>query len=386
MELTSEQQALRESVADLLRRQPPQLDPDKGDNSAELWHLLSGIGVAGIGIPEHFGGVGAGPVEQCLVAEQLGRALAPSPLLGSAILAGQAILAAGDADSCERLLPAVSAGQLIAALAWTDRSGRWDPALVACHATDSGDGGWTLTGTAYYVLDGASAEVLIVAAMVPNGSVGLFEVVPHQLGVDRQAVATMDQTRSLAVVKLATVTARPLGQAPAPGLGAQEGIGTAALARAKAIACIALAAEQVGAAARALELTADYTKQRVQFGRSIASFQVIAHRLAESHVLVESARSLSYRAAQVAASLDSPGHYPAAELTLAASAAKAYCSQALSEVAAEMIQLHGAIGVTWEYDAHRYFKRAHGASQLFGAPQAHQAEIAATLLGPPPPT
>ena len=204
---------------------------------------------------------------------------------------------------------------------------------------------------------------------MPDGGVGLFEVDPGQPGVDRHAVASMDQTRRLADVRLAAAADRLLGP------------GHDALARARDLACIALSAEQAGAAARALELTAGYTGSRVQFGRPIASFQAIQHRLAEMHVLAESARALSYRAAQVAdAAIRGGDPSAAADLPALAAAAKAYCSEALGTVAGEMIQLHGAIGVTWEHDAHRYLKRAHGSAQLFGPPSAHLARIASAIL------
>jgi alkylation response protein AidB-like acyl-CoA dehydrogenase len=377
MELTPEQRALAESVADLIRRHPPRLDPEgddaEGENSA-FWRRLAGIGVAGLGIPERFGGAGAGPVEVSVVAEQLGRALAPAPFLGSAVLAAQAILATGDAEECERLLPDISTGDVVAALAWTGRDGLWDPEAAACHAAGRGGGGWTLTGSAHYVLDGDSADVLIVAAQLPEGSVGLFEVEPDQPGVERHAVASVDQTRRLAVVRLATWARGPLGVATG------EPVGAAALARARDLACIALSAEQAGAAAKALELTVEYTKGRVQFGRPIASFQAVQHRLAESHALVTSARSLAYRAAALASADPS-----SADLPSLAGAAKSYCSDVFAKVAAEMIQLHGAIGVTWEYDAHRYFKRAHGSAQLFGSPSAHLTRIADAIIGPAEP-
>lgn len=360
MRLTAEQRALGESVADVLRRHPPDRG---GDHDPELWRLLSDIGVAGLAIPERLGGAGAGPVEVNVVAEELGKALAPTPMLGSAVLAAQAILASGDAGACDRLLPGIAAGTSIAALCWTGRHGGWDPAEVACHAARRTGGGWTLTGTAHYVLDGDLADVLIVAAQLPDDSVGLFEV--SQPGVDRQAVPSLDQTRRMAVVSLAAA-GQPFGSADPKVLAS-------ALARARDHTAIALSAEQVGTAARALELTAGHTKTRVQFGRPIASFQAIGHRLAELHVLVESARALSYQAAQAAAE-------DVSAVPVLAAAAKAYCSDALTQVAAEMIQLHGAIAITWEHDAHRYFKRAHGSAQLFGPPAAHLARIARTVI------
>jgi alkylation response protein AidB-like acyl-CoA dehydrogenase len=394
MELTSEQRALRDSVRDLLRRHEPALEAagtapgaddaaDSRTDPAQLWQLLCGIGVAGLAVPEQFGGAGAGPVEVAIVAEELGRVLAPSPLLGSAILATEAILASGDSDACERLVPRLASGEAIGALAWTGQPGGWDPGSAAFHAVERAGGGWTLTGAAHYVLEGDHADVLIAVARMPDGSVGLFEVDPGQPGVDRELSASMDQTRRLAIVRLAAAADGPLGtgaggsaDGSVPGGSAEGGSaagGSAALARARDLACIALAAEQVGAAAKALEMTVSYTGTRIQFGRSIAIFQAIQHRLADLHVLVESARALAYRAAQVASETNG-------EVTMLADAAKAYCSEALSAVAAEMIQLHGAIGATWEHDAHRYFKRAHGSGQLFGAPSAHLARIASALV------
>jgi alkylation response protein AidB-like acyl-CoA dehydrogenase len=355
MDLTSEQQDLRDAVRGLLARHP-------GDDPL-LWQRLCGeIGVAGLAIPERFGGAGAGPVETHIAMEELGRGLTPSPMLGSPVLAAQALLASGDTAACQRLLPAIADGTAIAGLAWVDEHGHWDPGKAAYDATPGSTGGWALTGEAHYVLDGDAADVLLAAAHTPDG-VGLFEVDPNQAGVTRRAATAMDLTRRLAVVRLDGVPGLPLG-----GRAGRD-----ALARARDLACIALSAEQVGAAQRALELTVAYAKVRVQFGRPIGSFQALQHRMADLHVQVESARSLSYAAASAAAS-------NVTGLPLRAAAAKAYCSETLTRVAGQMIQLHGAIGITWEHDAHRYFKRAHGAGHLFGSPAEHIARVAAAVV------
>jgi alkylation response protein AidB-like acyl-CoA dehydrogenase len=306
--------------------------------------------------------------------EELGRGLVSAPLLGSAVLAGQALLASGDDAACQRLLPGIASGATVAALAWAPRAGHWDPGepAFAARAGSSGGGGsghaWALTGEAHHVLDGDTAGVLLAAARTPDG-IALFEVDPQARSVTRCAVTTMDTTRRLAIVGLDGAPGRRLG--PSPGSGA--------LAQARDLACIALAGEQAGAAQRALELTVAYTKTRVQFGRAIGSFQALQHRMADLHVLVESARSLCYAAASAAGAAADPAA-DTARLGLLAAAAKAYCSQALTRAAGQMIQLHGAIGITWEHDAHRYFKRAHGAGQLFGAPAEHVARIAAALI------
>jgi len=359
MELTGEQRDLRDAVRELLTRHQGAA-PEPGDPGYDqaLWQRLCGeIGVAGLAIPARYGGAGAGPAETHVVMEELGRGLTPSPMLSSGVLAAQALLASGDAAACQRLLPAIADGTTIAALAWTDESGHWDPRKAAFGATID----HVLTGEAHYVLDGDVAGVLLAAAHTPGG-VGLFEVDPQHAGVTRRAVTTMDTTRRLAVVWLDGVPSLLLGSH-----------GSLALARARDLACVALTAEQVGAAQRALDLTVAYTKVRVQFGRPIASFQALQHRMADLYVLVESARSLSYAAASAAAE-------GAPDLGLRAAAAKAYCSEALARVAGQMIQLHGAIGITWEHDAHRYFKRAHGSGQLFGRPAEHIATVAATVI------
>jgi alkylation response protein AidB-like acyl-CoA dehydrogenase len=385
MDLTSEQRDLRDAVRGLLARQQR-----RGyDGGRTLWPRLCGeIGAAGLAIPERHGGAGAGPAETHIVMEELGRALTPSPLLGSAVLAAQALLATGDEAACQRLLPAIGAGAAIAAVAWTGPAGRWDPGEAACEARFS-SGGWALTGEAHYVLDGDVADVLLAAARTPDG-IALFEVDPLGGGVTRAAVTVMDTTRRLAVVRLAGAAGQLIGTGGGPDGSTRCSTGAStALARARDLACIALSAEQVGAAQRALELTVAHTKTRVQFGQAIGGFQALQHRMADLHVLVESARALSYAAADAAgdgSTTDRPTAerttaVDAPDLRLRAAVAKAYCSEALLKVAGEMIQLHGAIGITWEHDAHRYLKRAHGAAQLFGRPAEHIARIATAVLG-----
>ena len=391
MELTTEQQDLRDAIRGLLSRHQAPDGPGPADGPGKdawpveddlpgpgydraLWQRLCGeIGAAGLAIPERYGGSGAGSVETCVVLEELGRALVASPMLGSPVLAGQALLASGDAEACRRLLPGIVSGG-VAALAWAPQAGHWDPAAPAFDARlGDADGSWVLTGEAHHVLDGDTAGVLLAAARTPDG-VALFEVDPDDQGVTRRAATAMDTTRRLAVARLDGVAARRLGSGTD---------GRQALAQARDLVCIALSAEQAGAAQRALELTVAYTKIRVQFGRPIGSFQALQHRMADLHVLVESARSLCYAAAFAADAADGDAADSAGEparLSLLAAAAKAHCSHALTRVAAEMIQMHGALGITWEHDAHRYFKRAHGAAQLFGRPDEHVARVAAALI------
>jgi alkylation response protein AidB-like acyl-CoA dehydrogenase len=316
---SEEQLALRDAVRRLLAKEP--------DPRAAWTRLCTEIGVSGLGIPEEYGGIDGGLPELHVVLAELGRTLTPCPLLGSTVLAAQAILATGNEDAAYRLLPGIAAGTTVAA-------------LIPQVSTVDG----RLTGEASHVLDALHAGVLIVIT-----ETGLVEADPAHPGVSVTRVPTMDATRPLDTVRFDGVTGVPLGVAD--------------LDRLRDIACVALAAEQAGAARRCLELTVEYAQSRHQFGRPIGSFQALKHRMADLFVLVETAES-----AALAATVSE-------NLPLAAAVAKIHCSEAFQTVAAEMIQLHGGIAITWEHDAHRYFKRAHGSAQLFGHPREHLARL-----------
>ncbi|MGW0051204.1 acyl-CoA dehydrogenase family protein [Nocardia cyriacigeorgica] len=343
--ITPEQQELVAAVrAAVAKRGGPAVDRQALDSDlgydAALWRTLcEQVGVAALAIPEEYGGFGASLAESLLVVGELGRSLAGVPMLGSAVLGAQAVLLSGDAEACERLLPEVAEGARTLAVCWAGADG-WDSFGVRST-------GETLSGTAHYVLDAANAATLIVVT-----ETGLFEVDPAAAGVQRRASATMDPTRKLGEITFTDVSARGLGTGdPAP-----------IITRLREIAWAALAAEQVGAAEQCLEMTVEYAKSRVQFGRPIGSFQALKHRMADMYVLVESAKSTSY-AATLAVGADSSS---AAEDVWVA---RRHCSEAYSTVAAEMIQLHGGIAITWEHDAHLHFKRAHGDALLFGKPR-----------------
>ncbi|MGO4616781.1 acyl-CoA dehydrogenase family protein [Nocardia sp. 2YAB30] len=342
---TSEHQEFIASVRALLTKHAESaavraaMDTELGYDPA-LWRLLSEqIGVGALAIPEEYGGFGASLVESLLVVGEVGRTLAGVPMLGSAVLGAQAVLLSEDAKACARLLPGVAEGTRTIAVCWADESG-WDEFGVR-----EADG--TITGIAHYVLDGMSADTLVV--VTPTG---FFEVEPTAAGITLRSAPTMDPTRRLAEIAFAAAPAHRLG----------SGDPMAAIARLREIAWAAVAAEQVGAAERCLEMTVEYTKSRVQFGRAIGSFQALKHRMADMYVLLESARSASV-AATAAVATNSPS---AAEDVWAA---RVHCSEALTAIAAETVQLHGGIAITWEHDAHLFFKRAHGDAQLFGTPR-----------------
>lgn len=313
------------------------MDTDLGYDPA-LWRLLcEQIGVAALAIPEEYGGVGASLVESLLVVGELGRTLAGVPMLGSAVLGVQALLLSGDTEACERLLPEVAEGSRTLAVCWAGPRGWDEPGVRA-----EGD---TLDGTAHYVLDATGAGTLIVVT-----ATGWFEVDADAEGVTRRTVPALDPTRKLSEVSFASVPASRLGSGDPGEL----------TSRLREIAWAAVAAEQVGAARRCLETTVEYTKSRVQFGRVIGSFQALKHRMADMYVLVESAESVSRLATESLAT----GATSAAEDVWVA---RTHCSQAFTDVVAETVQLHGGIAITWEHDAHLFFKRAHGDAQLFGA-------------------
>lgn len=315
------------------------MDTDLGYDPA-LWRLLcEQIGVAALAIPEEYGGIGASLVESLVVVRELGRTLAGVPMLGSAVLGTQAVLLSADPEACARILPEVATGTRTLAVCWASESG-WDAPGV--HESSG-----TLTGTAHYVLDGHNADTLIV--VTPTG---FFEVDPTATGVARHVVPTMDPTRKLTRITCTAAVARRLG----------TGDHASAITRLREIAWAAVAAEQVGAAERCLEMTVEYTKSRVQFGRPIGSFQALKHRMADMYVLLESAKSAS-AAATVAVAEDSPT--TAEDVWVA----RLHCSDALTTIVAETVQLHGGIAITWEHDAHLFFKRAHGTAHLFGTPR-----------------
>jgi alkylation response protein AidB-like acyl-CoA dehydrogenase len=335
---------------------------------AHVWAQLgSELGLPGIHLPEEYGGQGFGFAELGIALEEAGRALYGAPLLGSAALAATAILCAGTETRKKELLPRIASGEVIAALALCEETGRWDAAGVSLTATPA-DGGFALDGVKSFVLDGHTAELLVVAARSPrsSGEQGLtFFAVPGDApGLERRRLETLDTTRKQARLEFKGVSAEPLGEI---------GAGGAALARTLDLASIALASEMVGGAQRVLEMAVDYAKKRVQFGRPIGSFQAIKHKCADVLLEVELAKSAAYYAASAADEGDE-------ELPALAALAKSLASDAYRMAAAENIQIHGGVGFTWEYDAHLYFKRAKGCEVLLGDPAWHR-ELLATRLG-----
>jgi alkylation response protein AidB-like acyl-CoA dehydrogenase len=321
--MTDERKLLRETVAALVAKHAAPaavreaMESERGYDES-LWRLLcEQVGAAALVVPEEYGGAGGNLGDAAVVLEELGKGLVPTPLLGTT-LAELALLAADDPDA-DALGPLAEGGAIGAVV--------FDPD---------------------YVVNGDIADIVIAVGGHDNAG-----KLTRWTTFSAEPVATMDPTRRLA---------RVTPQSTAP-VGADPGIA--------GIAAILLAAEQIGAAARCLELTVEYTKERVQFGRPIGSFQALKHRMADLYVAVQAARAIVYDAVEGAEQKPS---------ATSASLARVAATEAFSTVAAEGIQLHGGIAITWEHDMQLYFKRAHGSSQLLGPARAHLRRLESEVI------
>ena len=335
-----------------------------------LWQVLAArIGCAGLLVPESLGGAGASFREAAVVAEEIGRALAPVPFLGSAVIATSALLAVAGTDGPAQvagLLSGLADGNVTAVLAvgFTEMPGSVPPPQVRVAGSD-GDV-YRLTGTVAGVADALPADVLIVPADgVPYG---LYAVRADAAGVRRTAVTSLDMTRQLADLRLDEAPATRIAAGPA----AQR-----AVAEALAAGAGVLAAEQLGLADRALEITLAYVKQRYQFARPVGSFQAVKHRLADLWVALTQARAAARYAAACLATGDP-------DSAVAVALAKAACSDTALLAGQEMVQLHGGIGFTWEHPAHLYLKRAKADSIALGTADRHRAALVGLVNLPAP--
>ena len=369
--ISTEQRELRESVRRFLTERAPltrvrELMETADGTDPDVWRQASAqLGLPGIAVPEEYGGAGFSLAEQAIVLEELGAALFTGPYLASAVLAATTLLASDDEEAKKDLLPGIAAGETVATLAFTEDGGSWDPASIRLAATKTTKNGWRLDGHKSFVLDGHAADlILVVAATETDGRLSLFAITGTADGLTRRALPTLDQTRKLARLAFDHTPARLVGE---------PGAARAVLDHTLDVAAVALAAEQLGGAQRALDMAVAYAKVRQQFGRPIGSFQAIKHRCADLLLEVESLRSaVGYAAAAVAAG--------STEVPVLAPLLKAYASEVYSHVAGENIQIHGGIGFTWEHDAHLYLKRAK-ASELFLGDAGYHRERLATRIG-----
>jgi alkylation response protein AidB-like acyl-CoA dehydrogenase len=340
-----------EKVRQLMESDPP-FDP-------KVWARLGGeLGVLGLSVPEADGGVGGTLVDQAVAIEELGARLACGPFFGTVYLAIPALVAASSGPARDEVLGDLIEGRRTAAVAVVDQAGVFDPDAVTVTAADD-----ALSGSVTQVVDGGIADVLLVAARGTDG-VALYAVDPAAAGVERTSLATLDLSRSEANVTFTDAPAQVI---------AGSADTSRVLEHALQVGAALLAVEQVGAAQHLLDLSVEYAKSRLQFGRPIGSFQAVKHRLADLLVDVEHARSTAYHAIwALADGSDDPA--------LATSIAQAVCSAALSHVATDTIQVHGGIGFTWEHQAHLYYKRAATDAALLGSAEQHRDRVAAMVL------
>jgi alkylation response protein AidB-like acyl-CoA dehydrogenase len=327
---TAEQQELRAVLREFFA----------AHSGPDLWKRMAGeLELQGLAIPEQYGGSGYSFAELAVVLEEAGRVLCRAPFLSTVVLAGFALMRSGDAEACARYLPRIADGSLTATVAFG-----------ADVTSGRGPAGWTLHGSADFVLDGADAGLILV----PVGD-RLFAC---ESEVERTPHRVLDETRGQAHLEFRGTAAVPVGHL--------------AIEKVLDIGRAAVAAEQVGGTGHALDATVSYVGQRKQFGRPIGSFQAVKHRLAGLLVEYEAARSASAYATACAAT-DSP------ELAVAAAVSSMVCSNAYRLAVTEYVQLHGGTGFTWEHPAHMYVRRARSTEVLFGTAQDQAARLATAL-------
>ncbi len=369
---SEEQELLRSTARKFFENECPSgfvrrmMATEEGTTPA-FWAKLAEQGWLGLILPEAYGGVGLGVVDLVVLMEEMGRAVIPGPYFSTVLLGSLCLLEAGSETQKREWLPRIASGAARVTLAWTEPNARWDSQGVTLTAVETG-GGFTLSGTKLFVPDAHVSDALVVVARTtagrnPDEGVSLFLVPRTAAGVAVTLLPTMDQTRKLCEVTLSGVAV------PRDALLGGEGTGWRALGRVIERATVALCAEMCGGAQRVLEMTTEYAKIRVAFGRPIGSYQGVKHRAADMLVEVENAKSITYYAAW-AVDENAP------EAALAASMAKAYVSDAYRRVSAAGIQLHGGIGFTWEHDLHLYFKRAKGSEFEFGDATHHRERVA----------
>jgi alkylation response protein AidB-like acyl-CoA dehydrogenase len=316
----------------------------------ELWKGLAEMGFLGVAIPEEYGGAGAGHLELCVIAEEMGRALAPVPFSSTVYLAAEALMLAGSDAHKQKWLPKIASGEAIGTLALFEGSGNPSPKAIKLEAANG-----VLNGIKRPVPDGAIADFVIVAARTAStgrdGDISLFLVDVKNGGVEAKALTNLDPTRGQAELTFKNCRAEPLGAA---------GDGWSILGQVLDRAAVLIAFEQVGGADRALEMGRDYALDRVAFGRPIGSFQAVKHMLADMYVSATLARSNCYYGAW-ALSTGAP------ELSEAAASARISATQAFQHCAKNNIQVHGGMGFTWEFDCHMYYRRANALALGLGS-------------------
>ena len=373
---SEEQELLRDTARKFLDSEcPTQFVRQMMDTDAavtdEFWQQLAENGWLGIAYSEAEGGSGLGLVDLVVLMEEIGRAVMPGPYPATVLLGGAAIAMAGSPEQRREWLPRIAGGTIKATLALTEPNARWDAAGITATAREA-RGGFTLTGAKMFVPDAQLADVLVVAARSRDGStmedgVSLFLVPKDMAGLAIRRLPSVDETRKLCEVTLDNVSV------PGSALLGELHQGWTPLQQVVDRAAVALSAEMCGAAQRVLDMTVDYAKLRVAFGKPIGIYQGVKHKCADMLVEIENAKSLTYYAAWAVDEGE-------ADAPLAVSMAKAAASDAGRKVCAAGIQLHGGIGMTWEHDLQLYLKRAKADEVMFGDATWHRERIA-RLMG-----
>jgi alkylation response protein AidB-like acyl-CoA dehydrogenase len=308
------------------------------------------MGFLGVAIPEKFGGAGAGHLELCVIAEEMGRALAPVPFSSTVYLAAEALLLAGSEAQKQKWLPKIASGKAIGTLALFEGKGNPSPQAIKLAAS-----GGMLNGVKKPVPDGAIADFAVVATRIGStgrdADISLFLVDLKAGGVEVKSLTNVDPTRGQAELTFKNCKAEPLGAA---------GDGWSILSQVLDRAAVLLAFEQVGGSDRALEMGRDYALDRIAFGRPIGSFQAVKHILADMYVSATLARSNCYYGAWALST-------NASELPEAAAAARISATQAFQHCSKNNIQVHGGMGFTWEFDCHMYYRRANATALTLGS-------------------
>lgn len=353
LEFSDDQIMLRDHVRRFLKDRCPMTvvrsvleGPDSFDR--ELYKGLADLGVLGAAIPEAYGGVGLGQLELCILAEELGRSLAPTPVSSSIYLAAQFLLAAGSEAQKSRWLPGIASGDVVGTFALAETPGRVGGAAIDAIARHG-----RVSGVKVPVPDGDIADFAVVAARdeLAPAEISLFLVDLNGPGVTREVLENIDPTRSQARLVFDGASAELLGR---------SGEGWTTVERVLDRAAVLMAFEQVGGADRSIELARDYALERMAFGRQIGSFQALKHMLADMYVSATLARSNAYYGAW-ALSTDAP------ELPVAAATARVSATQAFQHCAKNSIQVHGGVGFTWEFDCHLYYRRANALALALGS-------------------
>jgi alkylation response protein AidB-like acyl-CoA dehydrogenase len=370
-----EQELLRTNARAFLDKECPspflrQVMNDPAGDIPALWHKIAELGWTGLLIPEDLGGLGLTIGELVVVLEEMGRVLLPGPYFPTVVLGGLTLLLGGTTAQQRQFLPRAASGEIRLTLALTEPSGRWDAAGVATRA-HARQKGYELIGTKLYVPEAHLADYAIVAARTRDGrspeeGVSLFCVERQATGVICSQLPTMDLTRRWCELRFDHV------QVPHDALVGPLHGGWPIVAQVIDRAATALCAEMCGGAQRVLEMSVDYAKTRLAFGKPIGAYQAVKHKCAEMLLQIENAKSLTYYAAWAC-------QEGVAEASQAASMAKAYGTEAFCHVAAEGIQLHGGIGFTWDHDMHLYYKRAQSSRFMFGDANWHRDRVAETL-------